>query len=134
VLTSGGGVKCWGQNAYGQLGSGSASDSSTPVDVSGLDRGVEAVAVGYYHSCALTNEGRVMCWGHNYAGGLGNGSATDSHVPVELVFATPGLPQTNATNPRAHEVQAEPPLLPLLVGLVAGIAMLVRRRAYWEGT
>jgi alpha-tubulin suppressor-like RCC1 family protein len=83
ALTSTGGIQCWGYNGYGQIGNNTTTDSHVPVAVSGITGGtISALAVGYWHTCALTTAGLVQCWGYNGWGNLGNGSTTDSHVPV----------------------------------------------------
>jgi alpha-tubulin suppressor-like RCC1 family protein len=83
VVTSQGGVKCWGQNEVGQLGNGSEKLSSVPVDVLGLPSGVEAISVGEgYFTCALLSNHYVKCWGDPT---LGNGSDLGSLVPVDVL-------------------------------------------------
>lgn len=67
AVTPQGGVKCWGSNnVEGVLGSNSISVAPTPIDISGLG-GVQSVAAGDGHACALTSGGAVYCWG--YIGG-----------------------------------------------------------------
>ena len=84
-------VRCWGNNSYGQLGDGETAEPDEgmrnryePVDVVGLS-GVVDVAAGMVHTCALTERGRVACWGANDQGQLGDAAgATPS--PAEGEF------------------------------------------------
>jgi alpha-tubulin suppressor-like RCC1 family protein len=88
VVASTGGVKCWGRNSYGQLGVDPAATSTTgvAVDVFGASSGFKAVAVGDYHSCAITTQGAVKCWGRNDFGEIGSaGPASGStYQPVTV--------------------------------------------------
>jgi alpha-tubulin suppressor-like RCC1 family protein len=88
AVTAVGAVECWGSNTAGKLGNGSTTASSVPVPVTGLSSGVTSVSVGDDSSCAITADGSVMCWGDNISGQLGNGSRTNSPVPVPVVGLT----------------------------------------------
>ena len=71
-------LRCWGQNAVGQLGYGSTAavgderQDLPPADIV-LDHDVLAVAVGAGHTCALLDVGgdNLRCWGSNESGQLG---------------------------------------------------------------
>jgi alpha-tubulin suppressor-like RCC1 family protein len=83
AIVTGGAVKCWGGNSYGQLGAGSNADSKVPVDVSGIT-GATQISTGDSHSCLLGAGGAVKCWGNNSFGQLGDGSSSNSNVPVPV--------------------------------------------------
>jgi len=76
VLFMGGGVRCWGYGADGQLGNGEDFDSTDPTTAPNVDLGGKAVALSSVsrHVCALLEDGAVRCWGQNNGGELGYGN------------------------------------------------------------
>ncbi len=95
ALSSSGSVYAWGYGKDGELGNGSfTTTTDVPVQVSlpagvtvsriaaaGSDcSGSDSPSTGY----ALTTSGNVYAWGYNGSGELGNGSTTNSDVPVEV--------------------------------------------------
>jgi alpha-tubulin suppressor-like RCC1 family protein len=83
VVETGGIVRCWGANQFGQLGNGTTSDAIEPVAVSNLT-GALAVSANGFHTCVLIADGHVRCWGDGtdgVAGGTGRNFVT---VPMEV--------------------------------------------------
>lgn len=87
ALVTGGLVQAWGDNKDGQLGDGTIRARHEPVSVQ-LPAGVTvtAVATGGKHSLAVTSAGKVLAWGNNFYGQLGDGSTKDSHIPVAVAL------------------------------------------------
>ncbi|MES2922712.1 MAG: HYR domain-containing protein [Verrucomicrobiota bacterium] len=89
VLSSEGRVYAWGSNSDGQLGKSVGYNSQIPVavDTSGVLAGktVVAISAGVNHSLALTQDGKIIGWGNNGSGQLGNNGPSYSNVPVEVI-------------------------------------------------
>lgn len=66
ALRLSGTVYCWGWNGQGQIGDGTTTTRSSPVQMGDFDNAV-AVAVGGEHSCALLDTGSLKCFGQNAA-------------------------------------------------------------------
>jgi len=86
AVKSDGSVWAWGANQSGQLGDGTTTNRSRPMQVPGLT-GVVAVAIGWDHNLAVKSDGSVWTWGWNHYGQLGDGTTTDRSSPVQV----PGL-------------------------------------------
>ena len=90
ALKPNGQVVCWGTGHNGRLGNGGTADSSTPVDVhtsssnSAVLSGIDGISSGHEHTCALTTDGNVKCWGKGSYGRLGDGGTADSSTPVDV--------------------------------------------------
>ena len=85
VLTSRGEVLAWGLNDVGQLGDGRAVNAMTPVRVRlPAHTIVTAISAGEAHGLALTSKGRVLAWGENDHGQLGDGNTNNKNVPVTV--------------------------------------------------
>ncbi len=94
ALTETGGVKCWGNNANGQLGIGSTVQQSLPTDVPGLTSGVTLIAAGDNHTCAVLGAGGVKCWGWGTSGQLGQ-NGNSSNLPVDVSGLPAGVAVTS---------------------------------------
>ncbi len=82
VVGSAGKLRCWGYNAFGQIGDGTTDDRHIPVTV--IASGVKQVDVGRYHTCATLQNGNAKCWGTNTYGELGDGT-TDLRLEPQQV-------------------------------------------------
>jgi alpha-tubulin suppressor-like RCC1 family protein len=86
ALSRGGAVKCWGYNSRGQLGLGDTRDRGIRPGEMGDNlpelrfdgqQPMSAIEVGATHSCALSREGEIFCWGAGSAGQLGTEATED---------------------------------------------------------
>jgi len=92
AVTVGGSAKCWGWNEFRQLGDDTIVEKHVPTQVEGLESNVAAISSGVYHTCVVTTEGAVMCWGgaRGY-GELGSPGKDSQFVPEQVVGLKSGM-------------------------------------------
>jgi alpha-tubulin suppressor-like RCC1 family protein len=83
-------VACWGLNTDGQLGDNSTTDRDTPTLT--IPLGAPAIAIESDHTftCAILNNGSVMCWGANAYGQIGSVSSGGDLLKPTHVANMPG--------------------------------------------
>lgn len=89
AISSLGNVFAWGDNRYGQLGNGTNLQVTTNIKINEFfyladKETIVSLAVGQFHTIATTSLGRIFTWGRNQYGQLGNNSAIDVYVPLDI--------------------------------------------------
>ena len=79
---------CWGNNTDGALGTGNNTSPTLPTAISTIGalagKTIASLISADWHTCAITTEGSAYCWGRNTSGQLGDGTTTNSNIPVAL--------------------------------------------------
>lgn len=86
-IRTAGSLWCWGSNAHGQIGDGTAQDRLAPTQV-GTATDWTAVSAGAQHTCARRAAGTLWCWGLGEDGRLGHGDTLNRPVPTQVGTAT----------------------------------------------
>ena len=94
-LDNSGNVYGCGYNYDGELGDGTNIDTTTPVQVLGVNgidflSNIKQIVAADYSSIFLDNSGNVYACGYNFDGELGNGTSTDSNIPVQVLGGASG--------------------------------------------
>jgi len=106
AITASGRAYCWGDNSYGELGDNTYHNRNKPslVDISDLGNiKFTNIATRDVHTCAITDSGKIYCWGFNYYCELGDGDCRSSRIyskskPVLVDTSNVGNVQFNAVS------------------------------------
>lgn len=93
---------CWGNNGYGQFGTGTTTSSGRPVLIPAFaGKTVTSITAGFFSTCAAV-DGEAYCWGYNPTGRIGDGTTTTSYVPVKVAGLLVGKAVTEVSMGRNH--------------------------------
>lgn len=93
ALAANGQLYAWGNGQFGRLGTGSSSITRSPTVVQ-RPTGMLAsdswrqCSAGGLHSCCVTEQGALACFGQQSRGRLGNGQSAAGSVPVPVLVGT----------------------------------------------
>ncbi len=87
AIAASGVLYCWGQNDFGQLGTGDILPQGGPVAV-GTRKDWTSVSAGRFHTCAIA-AGALYCWGSNDFGQAAGAQATELDAPAQV--STPSV-------------------------------------------
>ena len=80
VILDDGTISCWGNNEHGVLGDGGATAEGAiravpgPTASLGVGRSAVQIAAGGYRTCAILDDGSIVCWGSRIWGAMGDGT------------------------------------------------------------
>ncbi len=79
-----GSIWCWGNNTYGQLGTGDRRPTTQPALITGTLR-ARQLSVGGDYSCIVDDQALAWCWGSGFSGQLGQADVTVSLIPNRVI-------------------------------------------------
>jgi RCC1 and BTB domain-containing protein len=103
ILTQTSELYAVGYNRFGQIGNGYNCDQFTPIKItlnSFESEKIVSITCGYYHSMALTQNGRVYSWGKNNFGQLGI-EPTDDNISIGSIKS---LNRSLSNNNYCHQI------------------------------
>jgi alpha-tubulin suppressor-like RCC1 family protein len=87
LLKADGSIWAWGNNSSGQLGNGTTTNETSPIQVGNANNWIE-IAAGFMgsHSLAINVDGTLWAWGNNGSGALGDGTNNNSSSPIQIDY------------------------------------------------
>jgi alpha-tubulin suppressor-like RCC1 family protein len=89
-LASDGGIYCWGNNIYGDLGDGTTVPRDRPTQVGTATDWIDVDArtnVG----CGIRTDHSMWCWGLGTTGQIGDGRNMTAYSPTRVISDKPGI-------------------------------------------
>jgi alpha-tubulin suppressor-like RCC1 family protein len=86
---------CWGNNEFGQLGTGNFDNASNAklVPIGGK---LVSLSAGHFHTCNVSSIGQIRCWGYNGEGALGVGYRSGLDAGADAPNSEFGIPSPQA--------------------------------------